>query len=76
MLNRYDVDKWLDDFMKAKKMLDKEKFDRGFLKGRMNDGIYLATLVEHLMTLEEPDGVLEKARERQTERRASDAIRR
>ena len=68
MLNRYDVDKWLDDFMKAKKMLDKEKFDRGFLKGRMNDGIYLATLVEHLMTLEEPDGVLEKARERQTER--------
>ena len=68
MLNRYDVDKWLDDFMKAKKMLDEEKFDRGFLKGRMNDGIYLATLVEHLMTLEEPNGVLEKARERQTER--------
>ena len=65
MLNRYDVDKWLDDFMKAKKMLDEEIFDKKFLKGRMNDGIYLPTLVEHLMTLEEPDGVLEKARERQ-----------
>jgi hypothetical protein len=72
MLNRYDVDKWLDDFMKAKKMLDEENLDKQFLKGRMNDGIYLVTLVEHLMTLEEPDGVLEKARERQTERKNDD----
>ena len=68
MLNRNDIDKWLDDFMKAKKMLDEENPDKQFLKGRMNDGIYLATLIEHLMTLEEPNGVLEKARERQTER--------
>ena len=72
MLNRYDVDKWLDDFTKAKKMLDEENFDRNFLKGRMNDGIYLATLVEHLMTLEEPSGVLEKARERQRKGVAND----
>ena len=66
MLNRYDIDKCLDDFVKAKKMLNEENCDKEFLKGRMNDGIYLTTLVEFLMTLEEPDGVLEKARIRQS----------
>lgn len=66
MLKRYDIDKWLDDFTKAKKMLNEENCDKEFLKGRMNDGIYLTTLVEFLMTLEEPDGVVEKARERQS----------
>ena len=68
MLNKWDVDQWLKGFAKAKKMLDEENLDRKFLKRRMNDGIYLATLVEFLMTLEEPDGVLEVAKERQTER--------
>lgn len=68
MLKRCDIEKWLDDFTKAKKMLNEGNCDRKFLKGRMNDGIYLTTLVEFLMTLEEPDGVLEKARERQSEK--------
>ena len=65
-ITMWDIEKWLDDFMKAKRMLDDdEKYDKTFLKNRMDDGIYLATLVESMMALDEPDGVIERAKMRQ-----------
>ena len=68
MLTRNDIEKWLEDFERAKRILSHiniDQSDRADLIGRINDGIYLATLVESLMTLEEPDGVLDRARARQ-----------
>ena len=68
MLTRNDIEKWLEDFERAKRILyhiNIDQSDRADLIGRINDGIYLATLVESLMTLEEPDGVLDRARARQ-----------
>lgn len=68
MLTRNDIEKWLEDFERAKRILSHiniDQSDRADLTGRINDGIYLTTLVESLMTLEEPDGVLDRARARQ-----------
>lgn len=67
MVTMYDVEKWLEDFKRAKRIINSiviDESDKRDLIGRMNDGIYLATLVESLMMLEEPDGMLERARER------------
>lgn len=69
MITTDDVYRWLEDFDNAKRTINNisiDEDDKRFLLGRMNDGIYLATLVESLMKLEEPDGVLEKAKMRQT----------
>lgn len=68
MITPTDVEKWLEDFGRAKRIIahiDISEDDRRDLIGRINDGIYLTTLVESLMGLEEPDGVIEKARQRQ-----------
>ena len=68
MLTRNDIEKWLEDFERAKRILSHiniDQSDMADLIGRINDGIYLTTLVESLMTLEEPDGVLDRARARQ-----------
>lgn len=69
MITTDDVYQWLEDFDNAKRIINNvsiDEDDKRFLLGRMNDGIYLVTLVESLMKLEEPDGVLEKAKMRQT----------
>lgn len=68
VVTRDDIERWTDDFNTARRMLhclDISKDDEEFLRGRINDGIYLMTLVESLMVLEEPEGVLERARRRQ-----------
>lgn len=66
MIDRNDIERWLGDFNQAKRMVSRGDYDEKLLMGRMNDGIYLVTLVESLMTLEEPDGVLERAKSRQS----------
>lgn len=69
MITTDDVYRWLEDFDNAKRTINNisiDESDKRFLLGRMNDGIYLVTLIESLMKLEEPDGVLEKAKMRQT----------
>lgn len=65
MITRDDIERWLDDFAQAKRIISKEKYDKDYLMGRMDDGIYLTTLVESLMVLEEADGVIERAKNRQ-----------
>lgn len=69
MITTDDVYQWLKVFDNAKRIINNvsiDEDDKRYLLGRMNDGIYLVTLVESLMKLEEPDGVLEKAKMRQT----------
>lgn len=68
VVTRDDIERWTDDFNDAKRMLhclDISEEEEKFLRGRINDGIYLMTLVESLMVLEEPEGVLKRARRRQ-----------
>lgn len=68
VVTRDDIERWTDNFNEAKRMLfclNLSKEDEAFLRGRINDGIYLMTLVESLMVLEEPEGVTERARRRQ-----------
>lgn len=40
-------------------------FDPKLINWAMSDALYLVALVESLMSLEEPDGVIERARELQ-----------
>lgn len=75
MITATDIERWLEDFNRAKRVIahiDISEDDKNDLNGRINDGIYLTTLVESLMGLEEPDGVLERAYKRQGKARHED----
>lgn len=65
-----DIKQWIEQFQNAKELvnrcgLGKEGLDYRRIEWAMNDALYLVALVESLMSLEEPDGVLDRARELQ-----------
>lgn len=67
MITRDDIERWLEDFDAAKRIvkhLNISEDDRREVLGRLNDGIYLTTLVESLMVLEEPEGTIARAKKR------------
>ena len=67
MITRDDIERWLEDFDTAKRIvkhLNISEDDRREVLGRLNDGIYLTTLVESLMVLEEPEGTIARAKKR------------
>lgn len=66
-----DIKQWIIRFQDIKKIIHKYEdngivcFDPKLIEWAMNDALYLVALVESLMSLEEPDGVLDRARELQ-----------
>ena len=66
-----DIRQWITRFQNVKKIAHKYKnngivcFDPKLIEWAMSDALYLVALVESLMSLEEPDGVLERAKELQ-----------
>ena len=70
-ITRDDINQWISTFQTAlSKINDSEKtgeleYPLRDLKNAIYDALYLVALVESLMTLDEPDGVLERAKELQ-----------
>lgn len=66
-----DIRQWITRFQDVKKIAHRHKdngvvcFDPELIEWAMNDALYLVAFVESLMSLEEPDGVLERAKELQ-----------
>ena len=66
-----DIRQWIKRFQNIKKIVHKYEdngvvcFDPKLIEWAMSDALYLVALVESLMSLEEPDGVLERAKELQ-----------
>ena len=66
-----DIRQWITRFQDVKKMAHKHRdngvvcFDPKLIEWAMDDALYLVALVESLMSLEEPDGVLDRALELQ-----------
>ena len=66
-----DIRQWITRFQGVKEIAHKYKdnrivcFDPELIEWAMSDALYLVALVESLMSLEEPDGVLDRAKELQ-----------
>lgn len=66
-----DIRQWIERFQNIKKIVYKYEengvvcFDPELIEWAMNDALYLVALVESLLSLEEPDGVLDRALELQ-----------
>lgn len=66
-----DIKQWIERFQDIKKIVHKYGdngvvfFDPKLIEWAVDDALYLVALVESLMTLEEPDGVLDRAKELQ-----------
>ena len=68
-ITRWDIDKWLESVQKTYNNICNGTYTVEELKYRLLDSIYMITLIESLMTLEEPYGVLQKAHKRQEDLR-------
>ena len=65
-----DIKQWIERFQNTKELIHKyglrgECFDSRSIEWAMDDALYLVALIESFMTLEEPDGVLDRAKELQ-----------
>ena len=64
-----DIRQWIERFQNTKelayKYVEKEGFNLRPIIWAMDDALYLVALIESLMVVEEPDGVLDRARELQ-----------
>ena len=68
-ITRWDIDTWLDAVQRTYENVCNNTYTVEELKNRLMDSIYMITLIESLMTLEEPQGVLKKAHKRQEDLR-------
>ena len=68
-ITRWDIDTWLDAVTNTYTHICNGTYTIEELKNRLMDSIYMITLIESLMTLEEPQGVLQKAHKRQEDLR-------
>lgn len=72
-ITRDDIDQWIFTFQTVlSKINDSEKTGQlecplRDIKNAMHDALYLVALVEAFMTLDEPDGVIDRAKELQGE---------
>lgn len=66
-----DINQWINDFQKLLSKINESERTGELectttdIKCALLDALYLVALVESLMTLDEPDGVLERAKELQ-----------